>query len=528
MSRFSVNRFCWVFFSSLLVLTMVAAGFLGGGTTRVNAQDEAPRGGSVEELGPMPMVSEEGTSSKKADNTPIPAVEGVACTDAWGLGVGEYDDWYTTGPGSTDSIDSYPISGWDESGREYIYRFSTPAASIITVVLSDMTADLDIFVLDGGQTGECNSLNAIAAGDMSTSFIALSNHVYYLVVDGFQGAEGDYTISVYSNDNFYSPFYLGNYVPDGGALYTTGATHDPSDPSFAACGQTVGNASVWFVFDAPRDGEVSIDTFGSNYDTMLGVWWSTSGGITLMGCNNDAAGKKQSQVSIPVLKDQEFYIGVAQKGAETGGLLSLHLSSFADVTGTHPLWRYVEGFFLQGITTGCATNPLRFCPAQQVTRAQMAVFIMRSKYGAAFVPPDIEPDPFIDVPVAGKEWMEPWIEQFYNTGITTGCSGSLAGGDLRYCPERGVTRGEMAVFLLRAKFTPTYDPPNWEPDIFVDVPAPGKAWMEDWIESLYMLNITTGCRGTFGVDLHYCPEQIVTRAEMATFIDRTFSFPIYP
>mgnify|MGYP001068329997 FL=1 len=206
MSRFSVNRLCWIFFSSLLVLTMVAAGFLGGGTTRVNAQDEPPRGGSVEELGTMPMVSEEGISSKEASSPPIPAVDGVACTDDWSISVGEYDDWTTIGAGSTDDIDSYPISAWDESGREYIYRFSTSAASIITVVLTDMLVDLDIFVLDGGPSGACNSLNAIAAGDSVTSFYALSNHVYYLVVDGFQGAEGDYTISVYSNDNFYSPF----------------------------------------------------------------------------------------------------------------------------------------------------------------------------------------------------------------------------------------------------------------------------------------------------------------------------------
>ena len=43
---------------------------------------------------------------------------------------------------------------------------------------------------------------------------------------------------------------------------------------------------------------------------------------------------------------------------------------------------------------------------------------------------------FDDVPVAGKEWMEPWIDAFYMNGITTGC-----GTDpLIYCPENPVTR----------------------------------------------------------------------------------------
>jgi hypothetical protein len=50
------------------------------------------------------------------------------------------------------------------------------------------------------------------------------------------------------------------------------------------------------------------------------------------------------------------------------------------------------------------------------------------------------------VPVTGKEWMEDWIEAFYDAGITSGCAVS----PLRYCPERAVTRAEMAVFILRA------------------------------------------------------------------------------
>ena len=48
------------------------------------------------------------------------------------------------------------------------------------------------------------------------------------------------------------------------------------------------------------------------------------------------------------------------------------------------------------------------------------------------------------MPVAGKEWMEPWVDEFYREGITTGCGGG------NYCPENNVTRAEMAVFIGRA------------------------------------------------------------------------------
>jgi hypothetical protein len=50
---------------------------------------------------------------------------------------------------------------------------------------------------------------------------------------------------------------------------------------------------------------------------------------------------------------------------------------------------------------------------------------------------------FSDVPMVGKEWMQPWIEQLYAEGIMSGCGGG------NYSPDQAVTRGQMAVFLLR-------------------------------------------------------------------------------
>ncbi len=147
----------------------------------------------------------------------------------------------------------------------------------------------------------------------------------------------------------------------------------------------------------------------------------------------------------------------------------------------------------------------------------MAVFLLRAKHGASYTPPAAR-HTFYDVPVAGKEWMEPWIDQFYYEGITTGC-----GTDpLRYCPEQNVTRAEMAVFIVRAIHVPGFTPPP-ATGIFDDVPVPGEEWMEPWIEHFYAHGITTGC----GVSpLRFCPENNTTRAEMAVFIDRAYT--LYP
>jgi hypothetical protein len=119
--------------------------------------------------------------------------------------------------------------------------------------------------------------------------------------------------------------------------------------------------------------------------------------------------------------------------------------TFADVPINHTLWQYIEAFYAAGITTGCGVSPLIYCPESNVTRAAMAVFLLRAKYGAGYAPPPAT-HTFADLPVAGKEWQEAWVDQFYLEGITTGCGT----GPLIYCPENPVTRAAMAVFILRA------------------------------------------------------------------------------
>jgi alpha-amylase len=52
--------------------------------------------------------------------------------------------------------------------------------------------------------------------------------------------------------------------------------------------------------------------------------------------------------------------------------------TFADVPLSHPFVRYIQKLYSLGITGGCATGPLRYCPDSAVTRGQMAAFIERA------------------------------------------------------------------------------------------------------------------------------------------------------
>jgi hypothetical protein len=190
-------------------------------------------------------------------------------------------------------------------------------------------------------------------------------------------------------------------------------------------------------------------------------------------------------------------------------------STFLDVPASHPFWRYIEAFYRAGITSGCSQSPKLYCPDNLVTRAEMAVFIERAK--GNFNPMPNPTGMFDDLPYPGIESFTPFIEQFYNDGITTGC----AQNPLRYCPQNNVIRAEMATFIERAigHFNPQPNPSG----MFDDVPAAGLEHLTKFIEQFYNDGITTGCAQN---PLRYCPTNQVTRAEMAVFIVRAFKIPL--
>ena len=115
------------------------------------------------------------------------------------------------------------------------------------------------------------------------------------------------------------------------------------------------------------------------------------------------------------------------------------VSRFADVDSG--LWwaPFVERLAVLGVTAGCKTGPLCYCPADTVTRAQMASFLTRAfRLEAAS-----QAAGFVDI---GGNTHADNIDALASAAITAGC----ATGPLRYCPK-AVTRAQMASFLNRAR-----------------------------------------------------------------------------
>ncbi len=119
---------------------------------------------------------------------------------------------------------------------------------------------------------------------------------------------------------------------------------------------------------------------------------------------------------------------------------------FNDVPGSHPQFRYIQKMRELGITAGCTANT--YCPSDNVTRSQMAVFLVRARLGLASGQSFPFPDTlsFTDVPQSFQTYA--YVQKMKENTITSGCTTTT------YCPDDNTTRGQMAVFLMRAFLAP--------------------------------------------------------------------------
>ncbi len=159
-----------------------------------------------------------------------------------------------------------------------------------------------------------------------------------------------------------------------------------------------------------------------------------------------------------------------------------------------------------GITAGC--NPpynTEFCPQGQVTRGQMAAFLVRAL--------GLNEE-------GGKDWFsdddgstfEADINKLAAAGITFGCNAEQT----NFCPTDTISREQMAAFLVRAF---GYTDPG-AGDWFTD--DDGSIFESD-IDKLRVAGVTLGCNPPDNTA--FCPQDPVRRDQMASFLTRALGGP---
>ena len=198
-------------------------------------------------------------------------------------------------------------------------------------------------------------------------------------------------------------------------------------------------------------------------------------------------------------------VTVTNTDGAAGTLPNGWIADFLDVPGGQQFYEFVTTLVRNAITVGVGGG--NYGVTQDTLRQQMAVFLLKAKYGLCYTPPPCTVAVFTDVPCASG--FAPWINELVAEGITGGCGTGI------YCPTSPVLRQQMAVLLLRTFEAPGYAPPACVTATFTDVPCSSN--FAPWIYELVARSITAGCGG--GI---YCPTLPANRGQMATFVVKTF------
>ena len=177
---------------------------------------------------------------------------------------------------------------------------------------------------------------------------------------------------------------------------------------------------------------------------------------------------------------------------------------FEDVPDGHTFHDDIAWLAEEGITLGC--NPpdnTLFCPEDSVTRGQTAAFFVR---GLDLTSTEGATD-FTDT--ANSTFVDD-IAKLSAAGITRGCNPP---DNDEFCPERTLTRGEMAAFFVRGLgLTSTEGATD-----FTDT---ANSTFVDDIAKLSAAGITRGCNPPDNDE--FCPDREITRGEIAAFFNRAY------
>jgi len=170
-----------------------------------------------------------------------------------------------------------------------------------------------------------NALIPVATSGTSNTFSAIRGKTYFIAVDSQTGTGGTYEFSLISTtipprNDFFSNAQILSGNSGAVAGDNEGATRENNEPRHA---NNNGGASVWYAWRAPASGLVTFDTFGSNFDTLLGVYTGNLvDQLSTVASNDNAGSSTQSRVTFDARRGSIYFIAVDGKstGLKTSGL----------------------------------------------------------------------------------------------------------------------------------------------------------------------------------------------------------------
>ena len=280
------------------------------------------------------------------------------CSGATVIGSNSYNPAAVDVKWSTGSLlEADEDCGWSFNNNSVFYRFTAPNTGVVNINTNGSDYDTVLSVFGGcvlffnGIRFEpselaCDDDGGTGLQSQITNLPVTAGQTITIKVAKYGTASGGglldfnfgFTPVAPPNDSCSTPTEIvdpgtGAFTYTPALLDTDFATTVTCEPD-EDCGATTNSNSVYYRFAPAHPGTISIDTFGSDYDTVLSIFHGCAisfNGTCIqpyeVGCNDDSsAGLQSSLNNIPVTTGQTYLIKVADYGSEGGGLLDLNFA----------------------------------------------------------------------------------------------------------------------------------------------------------------------------------------------------------
>ncbi len=226
-----------------------------------------------------------------------------------------YLGWYKAG-----------LQAWDFDGGGFFRDVAAPRTAEVFHQAQTEANDDDYSGAWGVRLAKILATPEGGGPDVESIFAFQSDRNFGLIVNCLGDGNGDLSGcpaalgggAPPSNDNFANGIVL------GGASGTTNgtnvnATKESGEPNHAG---NSGGRSLWWQWTALTDGELTVDTLTSDFDTLLGVYTGSNvSSLTTIASNDDSGGGLQSEVTISVQSGVTYHIAVDGFGGESGNIV---------------------------------------------------------------------------------------------------------------------------------------------------------------------------------------------------------------
>jgi hypothetical protein len=270
----------------------------------------------------------------------------------------------------------------DFTGKTVWYRFVPGSDMTLTADTLNSNFDTVLVAYRGTSLGEltqvaCNDdpSGQTEAPSVIPSFSVQGGQTYYFQAGGYRqtigGTAASGTLNFHLaaggplNDQFAGATQVHTLPFSQTGLSTTEATTETNEPVDPTCTDFIGK-TVWYKFVPGSDMNLTADTSGSTWDTVLVAYRGTSlTGLTQVACDDDGIAPSGASriTSFPVSAGQTYYFqagGYAQtsSGTAASGTLNFHVDlapppndAFSGATSISSL-----PFSETGLSTGKATT----------------------------------------------------------------------------------------------------------------------------------------------------------------------------